>query len=223
MKKNRYIDYMVFISIVLAIICFLIGPEFLFGSKTDWLNQHIVFPDYFRKLFYDTGNLLPNFALQLGAGQNIFNFAYYGLLNPIILLSYFFPFISMTDYIMIAMILVVLTSVMLFYHFLLHHHFSRTVSLVTSIVFACSAPLIFHAHRHIMFVSYMPFLIMGLMRIDRYFERGKQSLLIISTFLMIMTSYFYSVGGIFVLVIYGIYSYLKRHDNITFKRFIIRS
>ena len=62
----------------------------IFGSSKDWVNQHILFPEYFRQLFYSTGKLIPNLALNLGAGENIFNFAYYGLLSPIFLFSYLF-------------------------------------------------------------------------------------------------------------------------------------
>ena len=72
-----------------------------------------------------------------------------------------------------------------------------------------SAPFIFHMHRHIMFVNYMPFLIMALMGVDNLFNKNTKTLLIISIFLMIMTSYYYSVGGIIVIGIYFIYSYFK--------------
>lgn len=65
--------------------------QYVFGSNLDWMKQHITFPDYFRNLFYETGDLFPNLALHLGGGQNIFYFAYYGLFSPIILLSYLFP------------------------------------------------------------------------------------------------------------------------------------
>ena len=64
------------------------GFNYVFGSNVDWMKQHIMFPDYFRNLFYETGNILPNFAMHLGGGQNIFYFAYYGFLSPIILVSY---------------------------------------------------------------------------------------------------------------------------------------
>ena len=54
------------------------------------MSQHIQFADYLRSLFYDTYNLLPNFAFNLGGGENIYNISYYGLFNPIILISYLF-------------------------------------------------------------------------------------------------------------------------------------
>ena len=67
----------------------------VFGSSIDWISQHSTLADYFRKRFYATGNLFPDFAWNLGGGQNIYRFAYYGLLSPTMLLSYLFPFIPM--------------------------------------------------------------------------------------------------------------------------------
>ena len=43
----------------------------------------------------------------------------------------------------------------------------------------CATPLLFHSHRHIMFINYMPFLILGLMGIDLYFDKKKSWLLIL--------------------------------------------
>ena len=70
----------------------------LFGAKVDWVSQHSVLPDYFRRQFYETGSLFPEFAANIGGGQNIYNFSYYGLLSPVILPSYLFPFVEMGDY-----------------------------------------------------------------------------------------------------------------------------
>ena len=36
--------------------------EYAYGSKIDWGGQHYAIPDYFRKLFYDTGDIFPSFA-----------------------------------------------------------------------------------------------------------------------------------------------------------------
>lgn len=92
MKKHVHIKPLLLFSVLtLALVFIGITTNNLFGSTTDWLSQHTVFPSYFRDLFYETKRLVPNFALNIGAGQNIFYFSYYGLFNPYILLSYFFP------------------------------------------------------------------------------------------------------------------------------------
>ena len=52
-------------------LLWVIHPDLIFGSTMDWNNQHIIFPDYFRSRFYQTGQLFPNFASAIGAGQII--------------------------------------------------------------------------------------------------------------------------------------------------------
>lgn len=63
--------------------------------QIDWISQHTVLAEYFRQRFYSTHEFFPQFASELGGGQNIYNFAYYGLYSPLVLLSYAFPFLSM--------------------------------------------------------------------------------------------------------------------------------
>lgn len=46
-------------------------------SRLDQPAQRI--SGYFRQQFYDTGDFFPEFAAGIGGGQNIYNFAYYGL------------------------------------------------------------------------------------------------------------------------------------------------
>ena len=210
------------ILVITTLLIVLISTHFtnMFGSNTDWINQHTIIPEYFRQTFYKTGSLIPNLALNYGAGENIYNFSYYGFLSPLILPSYLLPFISMTTYMTIIDILVVITSAILFYHFLKKHDFDSHISLTVSLLLVLSAPFIFQMHRHIMFVNYMPFLILSLFGVDKLLKENKKSLLIISIFLMIMTSYYYSVCGILVLGIYYLMEYFKINKNITTKKFI---
>lgn len=217
--KKEYKNYILILIIGLVLMLVPMGLNNIFGSKTDWVSQHSVIPEYFRNLFYSTKNLIPNFAINMGSGQNIFNFSYYGLLSPIILISYFLPFIKMSDYIIISSIIVVIISGFLIYKWLRNNKYNTKISLIGSILFLTSAPIMFHVHRHIMFINYMPFLILGLIGVDKYFEKDKKLLPIISIFLMIMTNYYYSVSGILVLLIYGVYKYLEK-NNFKFKIFI---
>ena len=54
---------------------YTIKGTYLFGSSTDWYAQHTSIPEYFRTLFYNTKDLLPDFAMNIGNGQNIYNFS----------------------------------------------------------------------------------------------------------------------------------------------------
>ncbi len=216
---KKYYPYI--IIIISGLLAVFLGSKsgFLFGSTVDWLNQHTVYPDYFRNLFYETGNIFPNLAQHLGAGQNIFHFAYYGLFNPIILVSYLLPMVSMVDYLVVSSIIMYILSGCICYKWLSKHYKSLN-SLYGSLFFLFAVPLLFHAHRHLMFVSYMPFLMLGLIGIDRHFEK-KSLLLILAVFLMILTSYYYSVGGLVVLSIYAIYRYLTITENVNIKSFFL--
>ncbi len=218
--KNDIINILTLIIISLVTILVLVNFTNFFGSKKDWISQHVMFPDYLRKLFYDTGDIFPNFAFNLGGGQNIYNISYYGLFNPIILISYLLPFVSMITYIQFSMIICLIVSIILMYYFL-RRRFDLKVSFVSTLLFLTSGCFIFHLHRHIMFVDYMPFLLMALIGVDKYFDKKKISLLVISIFLMILTSYYFSVVGLVCVLLYGIYRYIedKKNDKITVKDF----
>ena len=208
MKKRDYI------------ISILMRFTNVFGSNTDWINQHTVFPEYLRNMFYETGKLIPNFSLNYGGGQNLYNISYYGLLSPIILPSYLMPHISMVTYMTITNILIVLVSIYLFYKWLKNNKYETNIVFITTLLFALSEALIFQMHRHIMFVNYMPFLILSLISVDSLLEKNKKTLFVLSIFLMIMTSYYYSVGGILVVGTYFIYKYVKIHKEFNKTDFI---
>lgn len=217
LNKKDLLAITIFI-ITFFIIYFLLTKDgYFFASKTDFATQHYLIPEYFRNLFYETHDLLPDFAFNLGGGQNIYYFSYYGLLNPIILISYLLPFVKMMDYLMISNIITVITSTILFYFYLKKNNYNFKTCLTASFLFLCSGPLIFHAHRHVMFMNYMPFLVMGFYGIDKYLKDKKIFLLTISITLMIFTSYYYSVSGLVVLFIYFIYKYFKETNKLTIK------
>ena len=220
MNNKDYIYILAIIILFIVILFFLVGTKYVNGSTMDWDSQHWIIPEYFRTLFYDTKDLFPSFAFNLGAGENIYNLSYYGFLSPIVLISYLFPSIKMVNFIEISMIFIVIISVILMYYFL-RKRFDSKISLIGTLLFLLSGPVIFHTHRHIMFINYMPFLILSLIGVDLYFDKNKRTLLIISAFLIIMSSYYYSISSIICIVLYGIYEYIEMNKKITLKKFII--
>ena len=171
-NKKDYIYVSIFLIIILGFILFLNLKGYVFGSKVDWANQHTVIPDYFRKLFYSNGNLIPTFALNLGMGQNIYNFSYYGLLSPVILLSYILPFIPMATYIILACIASLSTSMIMFYTWI-RKKYNSNIAFITTLIFLLNSTFFYHFHRHIMFVIYMPFMIGALKSVDLYLEEKR--------------------------------------------------
>ena len=74
-KRYHYEFILTFIFVIMLIIIFVFSGADVWGSETDWINQHFAIPEYFRTRFYSTGDIFPDFALQLGGGQNIYNLA----------------------------------------------------------------------------------------------------------------------------------------------------
>ena len=215
-KKSKYqccMEYIVLAALTLF-FCWMFCLRWgVFGAKVDWISQHSVIPDYFRKQFYATGKLFPEFAMNLGGGQNIYNYSYYGLYSPLFLLSYALPFVKMSTYVIVMEILCLIASVLLLYLWLNRKGFGRAVSFAVAVIFLLTGPMICQSYSQIMFVNYMPFLILAMMGVDRYFEKRSSGLLAVSTFLMIMTSFYFSIGGMLALVIYGIHCYRRKLEG----------
>jgi len=197
--KKNLIVLLIYTIFFLCIYFLLTRNNFIYGSTTDFQGQHYFIPEYFRTLFYKTHEILPDFGLNLGGGANIYYLSYYGLLSPIILVSYLFPHVSMLTYIIIASSIISIMSGFMMYKYLKSRKFSGKMSFVGGLLLMCATPIIFHSHRHIMFVNYIPFIILGMFGVDKYFEEKNGILLILSCTLMIFTSYYYSVGGLIVL------------------------
>lgn len=190
-------------------LLWVIHPDLIFGSTMDWNNQHIIFPDYFRSRFYQTGQLFPNFASAIGAGQNIYEFTYYGLFNPIFLLSYLLPFVPMMDYIQCSSILLIWGSGMLCYWFC-RQHFSERIAFVCGFLYLFSAPLIYHGHRHLMFMNYLPFLFWALFAVRRCQTHHHVSIsLILASICILGCSFFFAVGSFLTIFLYAWFLYLQ--------------
>ncbi len=225
----RRVEIYVALVVLTMTFCYVFCLRYgVFGAKVDWISQHSVLPDYFRRQFYATGELFPEFAANIGGGQNVYHFAYYGLYSPVLLCSYLLPFVKMEDYMMAVQMISLSGSVLLMYTWLKKRGFQEKLCIGVSVVFLLSGPMIFHSYNQIMFVNYMPFLLTGLMGVDRYFDKelkGKQSagigryaarqdgMLTVSIFFMVMTSFYFSIGGMLVLVLYGIDRYLMNCEE----------
>lgn len=220
---KKCIPYLILAGFTFFFCWWFVGRHGIFGAKVDWLSQHSVLPDYFRQQFYATGKIFPEFAPNLGGGQNIYHFAYYGLYSPLILPSYLLPFVKMSDYIMVISITGLTVSVLLFYYWLKSRKMDTGVAFIISLMFLLAGPMIGQYSGQIMFVDYMPFLCLALIGVDRYFEKEKSGLFTVSVFLMIMTSFYFSIGGMLVLVLYGLHRYFEQREGcrVTVRGFLV--
>lgn len=210
-------DMLILAALGAAYTLFLViyvGAGNAFGSDLDWAAQHYAIPDQFRKLFYDTGEFFPSFAPNIGAGENIYVFSYYGLFSPVILLSYLLPFVSMSVYIQVSSAVLCFLGGALFYRFA-RKRSGRGAALALAAAYLCAAPIILHSHRHIMFVNYMPFVILAYEAVDSYFEGRRRWTLTFWSLMIIITSWFFSVSALVSVTLYGVYRYLAGTDKVT--------
>ena len=211
--------YIVIVGLVMLMVFLAIPFGSVYGSRGDWISQHIVLGEQFRQVFYDTGSLLSDFS-WLGAGSNMYQFAYYGLLRPDILISFFLPFISM-EWILIAYaIFERILSAWLFYYWIQKQEIEQVYARIGTLIFLF-AGCFFHAHRQLMFINYMPWLILGLLMIDRILEKRKPGGFCLAALLVALHSYYYLISCVTVWIVYLIWKSVKLKDTEGWKKFIV--
>lgn len=204
-KENKILIYYALLILYGLLMVFIIWRRgSLFMSTTDYPAQHFAIADYFRKLFLQNKDLFPDFAAAIGGGQNIYNLSYYGLLRPDVLISYLLPDIPMQYILTSYSILLYLAGGCLVFQWIKNHGIHQEICFLMGLTFLSSSVL-FQSHRQIMFVNYMPFLILCLWGVDKYLKDKKTALLVVATFLMILHSYYFSVSGIIVCSVYYLY------------------
>ena len=218
-KRDILAACMLAAYVVIFVLAYCHG-ETLYGSTTDWRTQHVVFPDYFRNLFYENHDLFPEFSLNIGGGQNIYSFSYYGLYNPFILLAYLFPFISIRTYLIIVSVLEVIASVWLIYIWCRKRGYDIGLSFILAFVYVNAIPVLFHSHRHIMFVNYMPFLILAMLSVDRFLKTKKWGRLVLCIAAVILCSFYFSVSAFVALGVYMLYAYFQKTGTFLTKDFL---
>lgn len=200
MKKKKYFIYLL-LSLLPWIMAFIaVDNNSIFGSQTDWLSQHTALLDYMRK-YYQHHSLTNDFFPHLMGGSNAFAFSYYGLYRPDFWIALRFPSIPIEQIIISYQLFLCSLTLCLFYHWLRSKNYTTEVTLCCTLMFACSS-LFFQSHRQLMFVNYLPFLVLALQSVDRFIQGKKATMLSISIALIILHSYFYAPTCIIILVFY---------------------
>ncbi len=194
------------LALLLALGPAAVRGEF-FGYGSDWLSQHLPLAETLRSAMLDSGRLLPLY-LHLGGGSSVYDFAYYGLLRPDVLLGCLFPQVGM-EYLLAGYSLagIVLGTNLLFWWLRrrLRGEPSGACAAAFAAVLYAAATCLFHAHNQLMFVNYLPFLILTLIGIDRMAEQGKGAWLVTSGLsLVYLHSFYYSISCLAVCGIYAI-------------------
>lgn len=193
--KLNLLQLILILSAALLLTWLIVPKGHLFGSKTDWYCQHVNIADAMRKQFFASGKWFPDFT-ELGGGTNFYALAYYGFFRPDVFLGYFLPDISTETIIQSYAIFEILLGAGLFYFWLIKKNLSDLAAFTAGILYI-SANCLFQAHRQIMFVNYLPFLILAFLCLDNLGTEGDRPLFLphfgvfLSFFLMVLHSFYF--------------------------------
>ena len=190
-KRDKFYITILLLLPVLFVLC--VSTYSMYGSKLDWLSQHVSLADYFRQ----TKQLLPDSFENLQGQTNAFSFSYYGLLRPDVLISYLFPNVPTSFFIISYATLLWSFTGGLCYYWLRNKGYKDTICFFSSICCIC-ANCFFQSHQQIMFVEILPFLFLSLILIDE----NKRQWISLCICMALFHNYFYTPGMILILLLY---------------------
>lgn len=235
-KRKRIFYLLAFVLIVFVIYLYLELNGLSFGkNSSDFLHQHSRFFDYFRKNFWKTGDFMPSMTMNYGGTQDFSNLYYHGYLNPYLVLSLFFPFITTFTWIKIIEVLTLIFTYIcssILYRKIIQNY-SYDKKRINFLIFAFatmtafSPQVIFQFSTHFMFYYYYPVIFLSFIGIINIIEKNSPILFIITITLIFFTNFFFAlVIGFMQLAFAGFYYYLFNKSNpdlsISIKQLIAR-
>ncbi len=190
-KRDKFYITILFILPILFVLC--VSTYSMYGSKLDWLAQHVSLADYFRQ----TKQLLPDSFENLQGQTNAFSFSYYGLLRPDVLVSYLFPSIPIHFFIIGYATFLWASTGGLCYCWLRNKGYKDSICFFSSICCIC-ANCFFQSHQQIMFIEIIPFLFLSMILIDK----NKRQWISLCICMALFHNYFYTPGMILILLLY---------------------
>ena len=178
-----------------TLLAYLLSFGKVFGSKLDWLSQHVLIADYLRHSGF--------YASQLQAGTSIYSFSYYGLFRPDVLISRLFLHVDMRYFIISYSVLLWTLTGLFCFQWLKEKGYKIEMAFFVSMLCMLSN-CFFHTHQQVMFVEILPFLFLSFLLIDRQKKQG----LCFCIFLAMIHNYFYTPG---FLVMLCLYNYIQDH------------
>lgn len=176
----------------------------IFGFGSDWLSQHLPIAESLRQAMLESGRLLPLY-IDLGGGSSTYDFAYYGLLRPDVLLGCLLPSIGMEYILGVYAVFELLFGANLVYVWLQgncrQNAAGQRVAFAGSVLYL-AAGCFLHAHFQLMFANYLPFLVLALIGIDRFIENRRGILLCVGLTLVYFHSFYYAPSCLCVACIY---------------------
>lgn len=189
MTRKKYFFPVILTGLFILFILAVIPKGAFYGSYTDWLSQHVRLAETIRDTCVRQKTLVPAF-LPLGSGSNGYQFSYYGYLRPDIVIGCLLPSVPMVWLLTGYMLAGYLCSVLLCYYFLKSEDGIGSLSAFAGSVLFMTAACFFHTHRQVMFVNYMPFLIMALIAV----QKKRFRFLPLILFFIYVNSFYYSIA-----------------------------
>ena len=209
-NRNLMLQNVVFTGILVAVFFLLIGlilPEGCFyGSTIDWYDQHVTLAETIRRTCIEEKTLAPAW-MTLGGGSNGFQFAYYGYFRPDIILGCLMPRVSMTLLIPVYALCSYLAAVLLMRYWLRLEGLSPFCAFFGSMLFLL-ANCFFQTHRQIVFVNYLPFLLLALI----FLKKRRFALMSVSLTLIYLHSFYYAIACLAVIGWFAIGMLRKEAD-----------
>lgn len=179
----------------------------IFGFGSDWLSQHLPIAESLKWAMLESGRLLPLY-IDLGGGSSAYDFAYYGLLRPDVLLGCLLPGVGMEYILGGYAVFELLLGGNLVYVWLRENCGQNTAgrrAAFAGSVLYLAAGCFLHAHFQLMFVNYLPFLVLALIGVDRFIEKRRGLLLCVGLTLVYFHSFYYAPSCLCVACIYYLY------------------
>ena len=187
MKKLIYPAALILLFIILTAT--ILPADAVYGSNTDWLSQHAALAETIRDACVEQHTLLPDW-IGLGSGSSGYQFSYYGFLRPDILIGCLFPQVPMVYILTSYMFALYIAAVLLCYIWLQSEELSPFFSFLGSVLFL-TAGCLFHMHRQIMFVNYLPFLILAFLCV----KKRKFRFLPLCMLLICLHSFYFAISA----------------------------
>ena len=190
MKTRNHRIYWASLIILFTILIAAVIPQgYVYGSNTDWLSQHVTLAETIRDACLDQRTLLPSW-IGLGGGSNGFQFSYYGFMRPDILIGCLLPQVPMLNIVIGYMLVLFLASVLLCFAWLRSEGVRDMPAWAGSVLFL-TAGCLFHMHRQIMFVNYLPYLLLAFLCI----RKKRHKWLPLCMLLICLSSFYFAISA----------------------------
>lgn len=167
--------------------------------------------------YYDKVGNLDTFIFELG-NNNIYYYIYIGIFNISTFIVMLFSFIN-TKYLILATNIVnLLMSVLLFYKLLKNNRFNYNICFYGTIIFMIS--YLSNIFNEVIYLNYLPFLILGLLSIDKFIKENDKKLFIFSIVMIGCTNYKCLLLSNILFLFYYIYK-IKNINNKKILNFIL--